>query len=309
MRALADLESVTYSYLRSVTLLVLGLSWLVGCQSGSAVLSSTRQFPQGTGFVHGEVNVDGEAKSIWVFVPRNYHPDKKYPAILFLHGLWEKGNGDTKVLSAGLGPVIAEDPDHWPFITVFPQSPGTWKGPEREKLALAALDYAQQRWSIDDDRVILAGLSYGGLGVWEIGGRNSERFAALVPVSGHSAPEVVGRLLLMPIWAFASRNDPWVKAENSLQMCQAIDAQGGKARLTEFDAGDHDCWELAVSESDLVTWMLRQRRSVARPTVAAANIAAPTRVEPARPAIRSNKALRLESPSRALAFPTQVRAE
>jgi predicted peptidase len=282
---------------------------LVGCQSGMAVLGTTEQFPQGTGFVQTEIKVDGESKPVWVFVPRNYHPDKKYPAILFLHGLWEKGNGDTKVLSAGLGPVIAQDPDHWPFITVFPQSPGNWKGPDRERLALAALDYAQKHWSIDEDRVILAGLSYGGLGVWEIGSRNSDRFAALVPVSGHSAPEVVGRLLMMPIWAFASRNDPWVKAENSLLMCNAIDARGGKARLTEFEAGEHDCWELAVSESDLVTWMLQQKRAPARATVASADKSTAAPVNSSAPAIRSNQKLRIENPSRALAFPTAVRAE
>jgi dienelactone hydrolase len=267
---LADLLHVMHLYLRRngahvgwaiglVALLLAG-----GCQSGTAVVNSTDRFPDGTGFVPGQVTVDGEQRPVWVFVPRNYHPGTKYPAILFLHGLWEKGNGGTNVLSAGLGPVIASDPEHWPFITIFPQSPGDWKGPEREKLAMAALDHAQKRWSIDPDRVILAGLSYGGLGVWEIGARNSHRFAALVPMSGHSAPELVGHLLMLPVWAFVSRGDPWVKAENSLVMCQAIDARGGRARLTEFDAADHDCWGLAVTESDLVTWMLRQRRQPAQ---------------------------------------------
>jgi predicted peptidase len=275
------------------------------------VADSTRGFPGGTGFLPGHVIVDGEARPLWVFIPRNYHPGKKYPAILFLHGLWEKGSGGTNVLSAGLGPVIAEDPDHWPFITVFPQSPGNWKGPERERLALEALDYAQKRWSIDDDRVILAGLSYGGLGVWEIGARHSDRFAALVPVSGHSAPEVVGRLLLTPIWAFASRNDPWVKADNSMLMCQAIDDRGGKARLTEFDSGAHDCWGLAVTQSDLVTWMLRQRRQPAETASATPPQAAP--IHHTRPVVRSaRRGLTGNSApgaARALALPVQVHAD
>lgn len=233
-----------------------------GCQ-GSGVAHSTEHFPLHTGFVQSEVMVDGEARTVWVFVPRNYQAGRRFPAILFLHGLFEKGNGGTRVLSAGLGPVIAQDPDNWPFITIFPQSPGNWQGPERERLALASLEHAQRHWWIDPDRVILAGLSYGGLGVWEIGARHPDRFAALVPVSGHSAPEEVNRLLMLPVWAFTSRDDPWVKAANSEQMVRAIDSSGGNARLTEFYGGEHDCWDLAVNDSELVQWMLQQRRQPA----------------------------------------------
>jgi poly(3-hydroxybutyrate) depolymerase len=277
-----------------------------GCQSGSAVVATTEAFPQGTGFVPGSVTVDGDVRPVWVFVPRNYHPSKKYPAILFLHGLWEKGNGGANVLSAGLGPVIAEDPQRWPFITIFPQSTGNWKGPEREKLAMTALDYAKQRWSIDDDRVILAGLSFG---VWEIGAKNADKFAALVPVSGHSAPEVVGRLLMTPIWAFASRGDPFVRADNSLLMCQAIDDRGGKARLTEFDGGDHDPWDMVVTETELVSWMLRQRRS---PTQTASVTPPAKAVTTLKPAARPATPLgRNPAPgaARALALPVQVKAD
>jgi hypothetical protein len=43
-------------------------------------------------------------------------------------------------------------------------------------------------------------------------------------------------------------------------MCRAINQKGGWARLTEFTGGEHDCWDLAVHESNLVTWMLHQHR-------------------------------------------------
>jgi len=179
---------------------------------------------------------------------------------VFLHGLFEAGDGDSACLKGGLGPVIAQRPDRWPFITIFPQSTGTWQGPERERLALASLDYAQSKWSIDPDRVVLAGLSYGALGVWEIGARHPERFAALVPVSGHKATEWVERLVYVPIWAFSAKDDPYVAAAGSEAMCKGINERGGWARLTEFYGGDHDCWEQAVRESNLVNWMLLQHR-------------------------------------------------
>ena len=245
----------------STALLIAMASLLGGCQ-GAMVASSTNEFPLNTGFTQREITVDGQTHILWVFVPKNYRPDYKYPAVLFLHGLFESGDGSDKdkVLSAGLGPVIGDDPNNWPFITIFPQSTGTWQGEDRERLAMASLDYAQTQWTIDPDRVILAGLSYGALGVWEIGAKHPDRFAALVPVSGHKATEWVDRLCFVPVWAFSAKDDGWVASSGSEEMCRDINQHGGWARLTEFYGNDHDCWELAVHDSNLVNWMLLQHR-------------------------------------------------
>lgn len=232
-----------------------------GCQSGAHVVQSTEDFPVNRGFLQTQITVNGEDRTVWVFIPRDYNPRVPAPAILFLHGLFEAGNGGHKVLKAGLGPVVADYADVWPFITIFPQSPGKWEGEEAARLAIGALDFAQQQWNIDRDRVILAGFSYGGLGTWEIGARYSDRFAALVPVSGHSALDSVDRLTNIPIWAFAFTGDPWVRSSNSMQMCMALQSRGAPVRLTEFEGAGHDCWPLAVTESELVRWMLKQRRS------------------------------------------------
>ncbi len=120
-------------------------SLLGGCQ-GAMVASSTSEFPQHTGFMQRQLIVDGQPHIVWIFIPKSYRPDYRFPAVLFLHGLFEAGDGadKDKVLSAGLGPVIGDNPDNWPFITIFPQSTGTWQGEDRERLALASLDYAER---------------------------------------------------------------------------------------------------------------------------------------------------------------------
>lgn len=236
-----------------------------GCR-GDAVVRSTQGFPAGTGFSRHVIEVDGAARAVWVFVPKDYRADQRYPTILFLHGLFEAGSGYDNAVSAGLGPVIAKNPDTWPFITIFPQSDGTWKGEPRERIAMGALDYAQANWSVDRDRVILAGLSYGALGTWQIGAKHADRFAALVPVSGHRATDLVERLVMLPVWAFAFSGDPIVKAQSSEQMCSEISQRGGFAKLTEFFGVGHDGWGKAVAESSVVTWMLEQRRN---PTLSA----------------------------------------
>jgi predicted peptidase len=237
-----------------------------GCQSDIA--SSTRAFPSGTGFVHRAFELDGKPQSLWVFLPHDYTRDRSYPAIVFLHGLFEAGDREA-CLAGGLGPVIARHPERWPFVTIFPQSNGTWRGAERDRLVIAALDFAQREYSIDSDRVILAGLSYGALGTWQIGANHPDRFAALVPVSGHRATELVERLVLLPVWAFDVRNDPIVSSKSSEEMCREITERGGIARLTEFLGVGHDCWAQAVHESELVDWMLQQRRQKAAPEVRA----------------------------------------
>lgn len=262
---------------RSVVLTLVFLLFTTGCQSGAKIVESTKKYQGKTGFVERKVVVDGFTHPFWVFIPPNYDPNNLYPAILFLHGLFEQGSGNPNVLSGGLGPVIARHPEHWPFITIFPQSTGSWKGDDRDHLAMAALKDAERDLAIDPDRVILAGLSFGGQGVWEIGVKNPDRFAALVPVSGPSTTQPVDRLTSTPVWAFASKDDIIVPASNSEQMCESIQSHGGRARLTEFEGGEHDCWVQAVDQSDLVTWMLRQARN---PMASAS--AAPTKGMPAQ---------------------------
>src|SRR5688572_1524890 len=139
---------------------LIGLVFLTGCR-GDAIARSTAHFPPGTGFIRHQVLLDDQSQQLWVFIPKNYRSDQRYPAILFLHGLFEAGQNDHRALSAGLGPVIANDPGDWPFITIFPQSSGTWRGEARDRLAMAALNSVEANWSVDPDRVTLAGLSFG----------------------------------------------------------------------------------------------------------------------------------------------------
>ncbi len=244
-----------------LVIMLLGL----GCK-GDAVVQSTRAFPAGTGFIQRDFEFDGARHNLWIFLPKDYSPTKKTPTIVFLHGLFEAGDREA-CLSGGLGPVIAEHPETWPFITIFPQSNGTWRGPDRDRLVMAALDRAQEEFSIDPDRVILAGLSYGALGTWQIGANHPDRFAALVPVSGHSATALVQRLVLLPVWAFDMKGDPIISSQSSEEMCRELQNRGGVARLTEFLGVGHDCWELAVHQSNLVDWMLDQHRQRTSPEI------------------------------------------
>jgi predicted peptidase len=72
---------------------------------------------------------------------------------------------------------------------------------------MAALDSVEQRWSVDSDRVTLAGLSYGGLGVWEIGAKHPIASSGARAGGKSGAKEAVDRLILLPVWAFNFQGD------------------------------------------------------------------------------------------------------
>ncbi len=235
----------------------------IGCTTGSSVRRSTNEFPPGTGFLTRTVTVDNKERKYAVFIPRDYatnSANKRYPTIVFLHGFFESGRDATRCLSAGLGPVIAKDPHNWPFISIFPQTMGSWRGAANERLVIACLDDVEKNFAVDEDRIILSGLSFGGRGTWEIGANHRHRFAALVPMSSDTAYEVAGRLTNIPIWAFHYSGDPIMSAAGSERMVRKIQEAGGNARLTEFNSFGHDCWTRACTETDVINWMLRQRR-------------------------------------------------
>jgi predicted peptidase len=248
------------------------IALLTGCNASSSVIESTSSFPKGTGFMHRDVTVDGTARRYAIFVPKNYNPANKYPAIVFLHGVLEAGSDATKNLGVGIGPIIRDRADTWPFITLFPQSGGDWQGQERANLAIACLDDASRAYSIDPSRVILTGLSNGGQGTWLIGAAYKNRFAALVPMAGHAAYDVCPQLTGIPIWCFHNGGDFIVPSGGASGMCERIKAAGGNVLHTQYGDIGHNCWDTAYSDDQLINWMLAQRKGgggVASPGVSA----------------------------------------
>lgn len=112
------------------------------------------------------------------YKPTNYNasPTTKYPLIIFLHGLGERGNGTTELtrVAANAIPRYIRDGDPmtftWngkteTFLVLSPQlSPnyGWWLSWYIEEM----VNYAKQNLRIDTNRIILTGLSLGGGGTW-----------------------------------------------------------------------------------------------------------------------------------------------
>jgi predicted esterase len=212
-------------------------------------------------FVVCESNGTAGKHKYSIFVPADYHPKTKYPAIVFLHGMGEQADDGVKCRTVGLGPAIEKRKNDFPFIAIFPQDGGDWTTSDSEKIMLDAIADAKNRYSIDDDRIALTGMSTGGTGVWVLGARHPEIFSCLVPVAAQKDDDDVSRLAHFPIWAFANDQDPFVNPDDTRETITRLRAAGAHPKVTFFHSDNHDCWDAAYNDDELYTWMLAQHRS------------------------------------------------
>lgn len=202
----------------------------------------------------------GEKRNYCVYTPPGYDPQQKYPAILFLHGLFESGNNGTGATKVGLGPAVRENPERFKCVVIFAQTSDSWRDDDQLPLAIATLDDAIKNFGVDRNRVALTGLSTGGAAVWKLGGRYPGRFSALMPLCAFSSEDDVPKLTTYPIWAIHNRFDPFVGVWNTSGMCAKINTAGGHAKQTVYGGFGHDCWDRAYADKDVVAWLQGQAK-------------------------------------------------
>ena len=193
----------------------------------------------------------------------------KYPTIVFLHGVGEQGGDGIQCRTVGLGPEIARRNGTFPFIVVFPQTGGDWTSDESDKRMTDALFDAEKNYSIDKDRIILTGMSSGGLGTWSLGARHPDIFSCLVPMAGWADDNDVPKLTHYPIWCLHNDGDFIVSSGNTKDMISRLESAGGHPKATIYPESGHDCWDSAYSEGELFQWMMAQRRAGSSPMPAA----------------------------------------
>jgi predicted peptidase len=188
--------------------------------------------------------------------------DRRWPLVLFLHGLGERGRDLQRVKTHGL-PKLVEEGKRFPFILISPQCPDDewWN-----VLALEALiDHVAKKYRVDRERIYVTGLSMGGYGTWALAQRHPERYAAVVPICGGGEVRHAPDLRNLPLWAFHGANDRTVPLKRSVEMIDAIRAAGGAPKFTIYPEGEHNVWDETYANPELWTWLLAQKRGGAAP--------------------------------------------
>jgi predicted peptidase len=243
-------------------------AWLMALSNDSISIEPGKQLPQ-TVTVRVAGN-DGErdvAIRYMLYVPESYETEKKkWPLMLFLHGLGECSENDlTRVKIHGPPKFVDKRPD-FPFVVVAPQLlppnggmedvPKAWKPEPLIKL----VDHVQSNLRIDRTRVYVTGLSMGGFGTWRLVAAYPERFAAALPICGGGEPATMARSLRrVPIWAFHGALDPTVPLERSQEMVDAVRRAGGDVRFTVYPKVAHDSWTETYDNQEVYDWLLSHR--------------------------------------------------
>jgi predicted peptidase len=220
-----------------------------------------------------------------VYVPRNYTRDKQWPVILFLHGAYADAKDflpmfgtlppkgpyplpGSIVWGGSLGGAVIRNPQRFPCLVVWPQIPrgntfGPWSG-RFETLALQALDEVIANYNGDRNRLYVTGISLGGVGTWNFITDHPDRFAAAMPICGcgdYGAKKIAQAVKSLPIWVFHGDKDSLVSVNCSRALVTAVQAAGNpNLHYTEYPGVDHNCWDIAYNDPQVIEWLLAQHR-------------------------------------------------
>ncbi len=195
-----------------------------------------------------------------LYLPPGYDQQEKWPLVLFLHGIGERGDDLSRVESIGLAHNIAEGED-FPFIAISPQCPLPHVWPELTVELNSLLDDIIANYAVDTSRIYLTGLSMGGYGTWYMAARFPERFAAIAPICGGGAWWVPEKLQNMPAWVFHGDADPVVPLHHSSDMVNALRELGNDVRFTVYPGVTHNSWTQTYQNPELYAWLLSHQKT------------------------------------------------
>lgn len=206
--------------------------------------------------------------------------DKKYPLIIFIHGIGELGNGSSelsKVANFGISSLVTKkqlpanfkvNGENFSFIVVSPQFKA-WPSADDVN---ALLNHLMKKYRIDEKRVYISGASMGGGVTWEFAGKYANRIAAIVPICGAaSLNDSKAKLIAdnkVAVWAFHNNDDGTVTVNNTLNNIKKIQSYkpSQQVKQTIWATGGHDSWTKSTSltykedDMNIYHWMLTKKR-------------------------------------------------
>ena len=219
-----------------------------------------------------------------LLLPENYDASKKYPLVFFMHGAGERGNNNEAQLMHGAKLFMQADVrKQYPAIVVFPQCSreSFWAAIDYKrdslnkpmfnfnasqepsiamKLANTLLHEIIAKYPVQKKKIYVGGLSMGGMGTFEIVARNPGLFAAAFPICGGGDPSTAKKLKKTNWWVFHGAKDDVVPPAYSQEMVSALQAGKAKVKFTLYPNANHNSWDAAFAEPELLPWLFSQKK-------------------------------------------------
>ena len=209
--------------------------------------------------------------------------EEPLPLVIFLHGSGERGNNNNDQLSHGADWLYNAAITKYPMIAVFPQCPKNsyWSNVERivdstgkphftftsdsvptkaMKLLMAFTKYLYDRQYVDVRQIFIGGLSMGGMGTVELVRRMPKMFAAAFPICGGGKITQPRKTRKTKWWFFHGAKDDVVPPENSIELAEYLKNHSNKVRISIYPEANHNSWDSAFAEPDLLPWLFSQKR-------------------------------------------------
>ena len=219
-----------------------------------------------------------------ILFPENFDASREYPMVVFLHGSGERGSDNEKQLVHG-GKLFLKEKfrKEFPAIVVFPQcsSDSFWSNVEFGNSAsgqrtfnfatggrptksmralLGMLDNLRDKPFIDKKQVYIGGLSMGGMGTYELLRRKRKMFAAAFAICGGDNVANVRKYKKTPLWIFHGEKDDVVPVALSTNIADQLKVLGVSPKITLYPKDNHNSWDSAFAEPDLLPWLFSHRR-------------------------------------------------
>ena len=198
--------------------------------------------------------------------PKTYNPTavdgKKYPMMIFFHGLGEAGDyKDNEFQLYHGGQFFTNSVDNGSFdgYILCMQSTGFW-GEGYYKYIRMIVDYMVVNNKLDRFRVTDNGLSAGGQASWEMLNSYPNLISGSTPMSWTSYfygdPSWVNKLKFTPIWNFQGGLDGAPTPYTSEGVRDAYLNAGGNYKYTLYPDLGHGTWDRAWSDPDFFKFQL-----------------------------------------------------
>lgn len=211
-----------------------------------------------------------------IYLPKNFDESRDYPLVIFLHGAMSNhrlglrrvfGEGNIAGLEFTKPDRVVTETDleatrYWPalkdvdYIAAAPYARGTagYQGiPEQDVMDMLA--DIKSRFSIDENRIYLTGLSMGGGGTLWIGLTHPDLFAAIAPccpAPPEGTLDLAGNACNLPVHLFIGDKDFLYKTAQDWKA--KLEPAAKRFDYIEYPGIGHNSWEYAYKDGFIFDW-------------------------------------------------------
>lgn len=200
--------------------------------------------------------------SYYLYIPAK--PAADMPLIVYLHGASGRGENLENILSCDdfpkyLASGVFEDLPAYVLMPQLSSDLRSWNYVFPELLVL--IQRTADKYSIDKNKIALAGFSMGGTATLEFASVHPELFSRIAPLAGSAKTvlEKTEELKDIKIWAFAGSLDTVISPNSSIEMVRKLNRTGADADITVFEGIDHESvpsYAFQYRNPLLVDWLI-----------------------------------------------------